>query len=324
MVDRVEDSELVLRVVSAAPAADLVRDLVLVRDDGGALPGFSPGSHLLLRLPDGDSRAYSLVDLDGTAAAPARYRLGVRLEVAGGGGSRHVHGLAPGDRVTVTGPVNQFPLHDGPGPALLVAGGIGVTPIASMATALRAAGRPYRLVYAVRDAGALAFGADLRALHGDALTVHLDSDAGGPLPLAPLIDAAAPDCHLYVCGPRPMIEAARDLAAAAGFGPDRIHFELFEAAAPEADDTAFEVEIASTGQVFAVPPGRSIIEVLEQGGVDLVYDCQRGDCGICQVGVLDGVPDHRDVVLTQAERAAGKLMQICVSRALSPRLKLDL
>ncbi|WP_211341199.1 2Fe-2S iron-sulfur cluster-binding protein [Paracoccus methylarcula] len=121
-----------------------------------------------------------------------------------------------------------------------------------------------------------------------------------------------------------MIDATRRAAEAAGFTPERIHTELFDTPEPEAGDSPFEVEIASTGQVFTVPPGQTIIEVLEENGLDIIYDCQRGDCGICQTAVLEGTPDHRDVVLSEAERAAGDVMQICVSRALSPRLKLDL
>jgi vanillate O-demethylase ferredoxin subunit len=120
-----------------------------------------------------------------------------------------------------------------------------------------------------------------------------------------------------------MIEAARRHAEAAGFPPERIHVELFETAAPQAGDQPFEVQI-NDGRVFTVPPGQSIIAVLEAAGVDLIYDCQRGDCGICQVNVLDGLPDHRDVVLTAAERAGNRVMQICVSRARGGRLVLDI
>jgi vanillate O-demethylase ferredoxin subunit len=121
-----------------------------------------------------------------------------------------------------------------------------------------------------------------------------------------------------------MIDAARKLAEAAGLAPERVHVELFDNASAQEGDAPFEVELASTGQVFAIPPGRSIIDVLEEEGVDLIYDCQRGDCGICQTDVISGIPDHRDVVLSDAERAEGKVMQICVSRAKSARLVLDL
>lgn len=313
-----------LTLTEARPEASAIRCLTLAAPDGGALPGWTPGAHVEVALPDGDLRPYSLVDLDGTAAAPRRYVLGVLREEGGRGGSRQMHALQPGDTVRVTPPKNSFALADGPEPALLIAGGIGITPILSMARALRDAGRPYLMVHAARSAAAMAFADHLRDIHGAALRLHHDDTAGGPLALAPLMAEAAPGTHLYVCGPRPMIEAARETAATAGFTPDRIHFELFETTGAQDGDAPFEVELASSGQVFTIAPGKTIIEVLEAEGIDLMYDCQRGDCGICQTEVLEGVPDHRDVVLTEAERAAGKLMQICVSRARSARLKLDL
>jgi len=315
---------LTLTVTACAPEGARIRRLTLGAPDGGPLPAWTAGAHVEVELPGGDLRPYSLVDLDGTAAAPRAWVLGVLLEPDSRGGSRHMHALQPGDTLRVTPPKNSFALADDPAPALLVAGGIGITPILSMARRLRDAGHPYRLTYAARSAGAMAFADHLRATHGTALTLHHDDTAGGPLPLAPLMAGAAPGAHVYVCGPRPMIEAARAAAEAAGIPPGRIHVELFESAAPQQGDGAFEVELASTGQVLVIPPGQTIIQVLEGAGIDLMYDCQRGDCGICQTGVLEGVPDHRDVVLTEAERAAGKVMQICVSRARSARLKLDL
>jgi len=313
-----------LIVTSAQDVAERVRKLVLAAPDGSALPGFSAGAHVEVRLPDGGSRPYSLVDLAGSTARPDHYVLGVLLEPEGKGGSRYMHALQPGDSVTIGEPKNSFALVDTEAPVLLVAGGIGITPIASMATALNAAGRTYRLVYAGRHAAAMAFADALTAAHGAALTLHSDDTAGGPLALAPLLAGAAPGTHLYVCGPRAMIEAARNIATDRGFAPDRIHFELFEQSAAQAGDTPFDVEIASTGQIFTIPADKTIIEVLEAEGIDLIHDCQRGDCGICQTGLLEGQADHRDVVLSEAERAANTLIHICVSRARSPRLKLDL
>jgi ferredoxin-NADP reductase len=325
---RVEENQLVdrltLRVIEAEPAAERIRRLVLAAPDGAALPAFTAGAHVRVALPDGDERHYSLVDLDGNADAPTSYTLGVLLELESKGGSRYMHGLAPGDTVQVSPPKNDFALVADDAPVLLIAGGIGVTPIVSMATALKAAGRPYRMVYAARNAGAMAFAEALSARHDRALELHRDDEAGGPLDLKPLIEGAEAGTQIYVCGPRPMIEAAREIADAAGIPHDHIHFELFQSSTRSTDESAFEVEVASTGEVHTIPPGRTIIEVLEEAGMDLMYDCQRGDCGICQTDVLEGEPDHRDVVLTEAERASGKVMQICVSRAKTPRLKLDL
>lgn len=313
-----------LRVDRVESPAERIRSVVLVPVNGAALPGYTAGAHMEIHLPDGATRPYSLIDFDGDCAAPAAYRFGVRLEEESRGGSRFMHGLKEGDTVTADVPKNDFPLADGDAPAVLIAGGIGVTPIISMATALKDAGRNYALHYAMRDRSAAAFTDRLDEIHGERLSLHFDDEAGGPLDLKAIIGAADPNAHLYVCGPKPMIEAARQVAEAAGFPNDRIHFELFDAPADQEGDTAFEVEVASTGKVYTIPPGKSIIDVLEEAGEDLIYDCQRGDCGICQTDVLEGEPDHRDVVLSDAERASGKVMQICVSRAKSARLKLDL
>ena len=316
-------TRMTLQVKRAEAAADRV--LALSLEPGqGSLPAYQPGAHVEVSLPDGTTRPYSLIDWAGDADAPAAYHLGVLLEADSTGGSAHMHALQTGDQVSIGAPKNSFALADGDAPALLIAGGIGVTPLISMAAALQARGAAYRFVYAARSPAAMAFRAELEAHHGDALVLHFDDQAGGPLDLATLMQDAAPGTHLYVCGPRGMIEAAREAALQAGFTQDRIHFELFEKAATQDGDQPFEVELASTGQVFSIPPGKSIIDVLEAEGIDLMYDCQRGDCGICQTEVLEGVPDHRDVVLSQAERDGGKVMQICVSRAKSARLKLDL
>ncbi|MHA6345311.1 PDR/VanB family oxidoreductase [Roseivivax sp. CAU 1761] len=311
-VSRIEDAAEAIRAVTLEPLGD------------AALPGYEAGAHVEVDLPDGATRPYSLVDLSGACAKPDVYRLGIRLEPESRGGSRYMHGLAEGDVVRVSAPKNDFPLAGGDAPALLIAGGIGITPIVTMAGAAKAAGRDYRLVYAVRNAAAAAFAEALAEAHGDALTLHRDDAAGGPLDVTAVLAEAPEGAHVHVCGPKPMIEAVKAAAHAADWAADRVHFELFDAAADQAGDTAFEVEIASSGKVYTIPPGKSIIDVLEEAGEDLIYDCQRGDCGICQTEVLEGVPDHRDVVLSPEERERGTLMQICVSRAKTPRLKLDL
>ncbi|MRX48992.1 2Fe-2S iron-sulfur cluster binding domain-containing protein [Paracoccus sp. S-4012] len=317
-------TKLNLTVEAAAEVAQGVRQLVLRAADGAPLPPFTAGAHLRIDLPDGRSNAYSLVDADGRAGAPDSYTLAVLYEAEGKGGSRHMHALQPGHRVTAEGPKNDFPLAEHPGRAILIAGGIGITPILSMAVTLAESGRPYRLHYAARTHAAAAYAEALTARHGAALDLHLDDQAGRFLDVAAVLaDSGAAD-HVYVCGPKPMIQAVRAAAEARGFTSDRIHSELFENPTEQAGDQPFEVELASTGEVLTVPPGRTIIEVLEEAGHDVMFDCQRGDCGICQTTVLEGVPDHRDVVLSEAERAAGDVMQICVSRALTPRLKLDL
>ncbi|WP_419914042.1 PDR/VanB family oxidoreductase [Hoeflea sp.] len=320
-------AELRLVVTSSEAATPQIRTLVLAAENGGALPSFRAGAHIKVHLPEGGERPYSLVNTEPSPDAtqnPTSYRLGVRLEEDSAGGSRYMHGLKEGDVIAATGPENQFAVRDEDAPVTLIAGGIGITPILSMASELSAAGRPFEFHYCGRTRDALAFVEPLKVICGEALTLHYDDEPDTAIDLGAVATSAGADGHLYVCGPRGMIEAVRERAHEAGMDKDHVHFELFTKHDEQVAGGAFEVEISSTGDVFTIPPDRSIIEVLEEAGIDLIYDCQRGDCGICQTGVLDGVPDHRDVILTDEERAANDVMQICVSRAKSDRLVLDL
>ncbi|HBB82947.1 MAG TPA: oxidoreductase [Sulfitobacter sp.] len=310
----------IVREVTAL--TDRISEFQIRAADGSALPAWEAGAHVLFDLPDGDTRAYSLISFDPIPEAPETYRIAVLREPEGKGGSTHMHGLKPGAEITCAVPKNDFALTQG-APAVLLAGGIGITPMISMATTLKAAGQAFDFHYSGRSAPLMAYRDTLRETFGDALHLHCDDDDSA-LNLDAVISSAGAVAHLYVCGPKGLIEAVKAKAEAAGLAPDRIHFELFDAPQEQAGDSAFEVELASSGEVFTIPPGQSIIDVLEAGGVDVMYDCQRGDCGICQCDVLSGTPDHRDVVLSEAERAAGNVMQICVSRARSPRLVLDI
>jgi ferredoxin-NADP reductase len=304
------------------PLTDRVSAFTIEAEGDTALPGYAPGAHVRVTTGEGEARAYSLVDFTDPGSAPAQYTIAVQREDDGKGGSRFMHGLGTGDAVTLGNPKCDFPLAEG-APAVLLAGGIGITPMISMATALRAAGQDMTLHYAGRSRAAMAYADSLKEALGDDLQLHCDDEDDSRLDLEAVI-ASVGERHLYVCGPRGLIDAARDRAEKAGIPHDHIHFELFDNAAHQAGDDSFEVEVASTGEVFTVGPDQSIIEALEAGGVDVMYDCQRGDCGICQTEVISGTPDHRDVVLSEEERASGKVMQICVSRAKSARLVLDL
>ncbi|QFT58824.1 Phenoxybenzoate dioxygenase subunit beta [Sulfitobacter sp. THAF37] len=312
------------KIVDVTPLTDRISSFRIAAADGARLPGYAPGAHVRVTVADGETRAYSLVDFTPPTQAPESYVITVQREDDGQGGSRHMHGLAAGNTVTLAPPRNDFPLDDGNAGSVLLAGGIGVTPMISMATALADRGRAYAFHYAGRSRGMMAYVDVLEDQHGEALRVHCDDDPDTTLDLDAVIASVDAEAHLYVCGPRGMIDAARAKAEAAGMSNDRIHFELFENAAPQVGDTPFEVEIASTGEVHTVAADQSIIEALEAAGIDVIYDCQRGDCGICQCDVISGEPDHRDVVLSAEERASGKVMQICVSRAKSPRLVLDI
>ena len=316
-------------------ATPLVRTFVLENSDGGVLPAFEPGAHLKVQIPGlAEPRCYSLIATcaDTSAfAAPRQYRLGVRLDEAGGGGSRYMHGLAIGDTLTVQGPKNDFPLHACSSQesaerhrTVLIAGGIGITPIASMAAALKHADREFVLHYCGRSRDQLALVEELHTLAGDGLNVHVDDDPLSALNVGALLDTYAPHQHLYVCGPQGMIDAVIAGARQRQWPDTHIHFELFTTAAPLAGDQPFEVELKQSGMVLTIPADKTILEVMEEAGCDPMYDCKRGECGVCQATVLEGTPDHRDYYLSDAEKAEGKLIQICISRAKSERLVLDL
>lgn len=307
-----------LTIAEIKPLTERISAFVLDSADGTALPDWTPGAHIDVST-DAGARSYSLIswpdDTDN------RYHIAVQCEPDGDGGSRAMHALAQGDIIEATAPSNDFELLDDGRPTALLAGGIGVTPLISMATKLASNGRPFVFHYAGRSAGLMAYLDRLKTAFGEAFNAHFDDQA--PLDLPALVSGISGHA-LYICGPKGMIEAARTAAESAGIDAANIHVELFTTVTAGKGDTAFEVELSSSGQVIEVAADKTIIEALEDAGVDLIYDCQRGDCGICQTDVVSGEPDHRDVVLSQAEKDGGKVMQICVSRALSERLVLDL
>ena len=310
----------------------LIRLLRLCPSDGGILPGYSAGSHIRVQvtLADGamDWRHYSLINSVGDLAAtdsPTEYVIAVRREDDGRGGSRYMHErIGKGDIVTIEPPRNDFPLHAGSGGSVLIAGGIGVTPLVSMAARRRAESLPVRLHYAGRSRDLMAFLPELEALLGDDLRIHCDAEAGAPLDVAALLDGCAADERVYVCGPKPLLDAVLAQTAARAWDPQRVHFELFTTDIAEVGDREIEIELAQSGQRFTVRADQSILDCLIENGCDPMFDCKRGECGVCATPVLDGEIDHRDYVLTDSEKAEGNVMQICVSRAKGARLVLDI
>jgi vanillate O-demethylase ferredoxin subunit len=314
-----------LVVVAVTPEAPNIRSLVLARPDGSPLPGWEAGAHIDLWLPTGDTRSYSLVNTCGELAAttnPASYRLAVRLEEKSKGGSAFMHALKPGDTVKASLPKNHFALSATDEEVVLVAGGIGITPIISMAARLSAQGKPYRLVYAGRSQAHLAFLDEISRLCGPRLHMHCD-DLSGTCDLPALLKSLASQ-PLYVCGPTPMIDAAIAAAERLGWQQGRLHFEVFTAPAVIDGDAAFEVVLKQSGKRVQVPAGQTILDAVTAAGENPMSDCRRGDCGLCQAAVLEGIPDHRDYYLSSKERASNTLIQICVSRSKTPVLVLDL
>jgi ferredoxin-NADP reductase len=321
-----------LRVAEARDLNALIRLLRLRAGDGVVLPGYSAGAHLRVRveLPDGsaDWRHYSLINFARDAdacAAPTEYVIAVRLDDEGRGGSRFMHQrVQVGQLLTIEAPKNEFPLREHAGCAVLVAGGIGITPLISMAAQRVAARLPVRLHYAGRSRALMAFVPELQGLLGDALKLHVDDEAGAALNVDALLDACAPDDHLYVCGPKPMLDSLLACTQARGWTRERVHFEVFSAPTVDTRDHAFEVVLAQSKRSITVPADRSILDCLIDGGMDPLYDCKRGECGVCGTPVLEGEIDHRDYVLSALERREGRVMQICVSRCKGARLVLDL
>ncbi|MFO1270439.1 MAG: PDR/VanB family oxidoreductase [Rubrivivax sp.] len=321
-----------LRVAEARLLNPLIRELRLVAPDGAPLPGFAAGAHLRVQVaPAGGAcgwRHYSLVNLSpaaGATAAPGEYVIGVRLEAQGRGGSRFMHeGVQPGDTLVVEGPKNDFPLQPTAGTTVLVAGGIGITPVASMAAQCKSEGRPVRLHYAGRSRALMAWLPELQALLGDELRVHADDEAGAPLDVEALLEACGPQDTLHVCGPKVMLDQVLAKTQARGWPHGRVHFELFTEAAAATGDQPFEVVLAQSGKTFTVPAGQTLLDCLVEHGCDPLFDCKRGECGVCSTPVIEGEVDHRDYFLSDSEKKSNKLMQICISRAKGARIVLDL
>lgn len=321
-----------LRVIGARNLTELIREFRLVSAEDSPLPGFTAGSHVRVQvsLPDGrsDWRHYSLIEfsrLSGAIESPTEYHIAVRREAQGRGGSLFMHErVQVGDTLVVEPPRNEFPLLDVDGPTLLIAGGIGITPMASMAARLRSTARPVRLFYAGRSLKEMAYVPDLRGLLADDLIVHCDDEQGGPLDVDAILEQSGASSHVYVCGPKALLDAVLVKSQARGWSSDRIHFELFSAQMPEVGDQPIELTLARSGRTLVVPADQSILDCLIENGCDPLYDCKRGECGVCGIGVVEGDVDHRDYVLSELERRSNTVIQICVSRAKSHRLILDL
>ena len=325
------EATLQLKVRSVEALHPLIRRVDLAAGDGSVLPAFTAGAHVRVQvqLPGGelDWRHYSLVNLDTAEVAtqrPRSYTLAVRLEPEGRGGSRFMHQLKPGDAVTVQAPRNEFALTEHRGTTLLVAGGIGVTPLTAMPAERKRQRRPVRMVYASRSREQMAFLSPLRELLGNQLSLHADQDVGRPLDLASLLDTCGPDDVLYVCGPQPMLDSILAGAQARGWARERVKFEIFSAPAAQSNDHAFDLVLNRSGQTLRVASDQTILDCVEMHGFDALSDCRRGECGVCVVDVVEGEVDHRDHVLSSAEKSSGKVIQICVSRAKGQRLVLDL
>ncbi|MFC5906004.1 PDR/VanB family oxidoreductase [Streptacidiphilus monticola] len=320
MVDSSGAAELL--VAAAEPVAEGVLLLTLADPEERPLAPWTPGAHVDLLLDNGLVRSYSLC---GDPADPYRYQVAVLLDPQSRGGSAFVHRelATPGTRVRVGLPRNHFALA----PAeryLFVAGGIGITPLLPMIRAAEATRADWRLVYAGRSLAAMAFRDELARSYGEGrVTLAPKLETGRRPDLAALLaEAAAEGRTVYCCGPERMVDAVA--AACAGWPEGRLRTERFRAEV-SADGSEFEVELARSGLSAKVPDGLSILDALEDAGfAEAAFSCREGTCGSCETRVLAGEPDHRDAVLSEAERETAETMMICVSRARTPHLVLDL
>ena len=287
----------------------------------GAFAPAAPGAHLKIGVQiEGrpDTRSYSIFETNA-----GFYRIAVKRLPDSRGGSAYMHNLKVGARLEVAGPANHFALRLGAPGYLLVAGGIGITAILSHALALARAGAPLRMVYGAQTRAALVFAQTLGERLGERFESFLDAE-GRRIDLAAEIAALAPGGEAYVCGPVPMLEAAKRLWRDAGRPMDLLRFETFGASG-RWPAGAFKAKIPRLGREIDVAANQTLLQALEQAGIAMIYDCRKGECGLCALTVLavDGVIDHRDVFFSEDEKAAGERLCTCVSRVHGASLTLD-
>lgn len=317
-------SQLSLQVMTKNPEAEGICSFELASPLGQELPDFSAGAHIDVHVGAGLIRQYSLC---GDPAERHRWRIAVLREPSSRGGSSGLHErLNVGDTLRVSAPRNLFELFP-TGPSLLLAGGIGITPLLSMARALHRGGRPFEMHYCARSASRMAFRREIEAAaFASQVRFHADDGAASQkLDLDTLLGHATADTHLYVCGPGGFMDHVLAGARRHGWPEHRLHREYFAAAPVDTSvDTAFEVHLARQRTRCSVPAGKTVLEVLLAAGVDVPSSCEAGVCGTCATRVLEGIPEHRDSFLTDEERRANDQFTPCCSRSRTPVLVLDL
>jgi vanillate O-demethylase ferredoxin subunit len=314
-----------VKIVGRRLEAQGIVSLTLADPNGAPLAAFEAGAHIDLEVKPGLIRQYSLCR---PATPDGLYHIAVLNDPNSRGGSVAAHGLASGDCVRISEPRNAFPLTRSAPLSVFFAGGIGVTPLLCMAETLHAEGEAFALHYCARAADQAAFVDHLRdGPFADRVHLHFDDGpAAQRLNLATVLADLDRSVHLYVCGPPGFMAWVIDTAEGAGWPSAQVHREYFkaDALASAPSDSAFTVKLASSGQAIAVAADQTLIAALQAAGVDIPVSCEAGVCGTCLIGVIEGEPDHRDLYLTSAEKAAGDQMLPCCSRAKSATLVLAL
>jgi vanillate monooxygenase ferredoxin subunit len=307
------------------PEARDINSFELISATGDTLPAFAPGSHIDVEIAPGLTRQYSLCNGPGDAR---RYLIAVKREPESRGGSLAMHErVKEGDTLTVSAPRNNFALAPTAKHHLLLAGGIGVTPILAMARHLLAQGASFDVQYFTRSFEHTAFRDVFAAPEFKSkIAFHYGLEPEGLRAyLRKLLWHRPAEAHMYLCGPRPFMDLV-EATAAATWPPESVHLEYFVADPRSLANSrdAFEVKLARSGGTYTIPAGQTIVQALAACGIRIETSCEQGVCGTCLTGVLEGTPDHRDVFLTDAEKRANDRMTTCVSRAKTPQLVLDL
>jgi vanillate O-demethylase ferredoxin subunit len=306
------------RIRSVCWEADHILGFRLEPLRGTHFPMFTAGAHVEVTLQPGMKRSYSLLN---DPSERDVYEIGVQLDPESRGGSQHIHEhWRPGQVIEVSEPRNLFPLKEDARHSILIAGGIGITPMLSMMARLEHLGRSWELHYAVRSRNRAAFLERLERLPNVQVTIDDEPDTPR-LDLKRLIASVGADSHVYCCGPSGMLTAFREHGGVLG---ERMHFEYFSADTEVACDGGYSLQLRRSGKVIEVASGETMLDALLGAGVDVGFACFEGVCGSCRVPVLDGVPDHRDQFLTQAEKDANKAVMACCSGARTPSLTLDI
>lgn len=309
-----------LRLTASQYLARNTLALTFEDPEGERLPAADAGSHVALILPNGLTRQYSLLE-SSNSLTQRSYVIGVKLDPQSRGGSRYIHEtMRVGDLVQVETPRNNFPLDEDAEHTVLVAGGIGITPILCMARRLKEIGKSPRIYYSCRDRVDVAYAEELKTFEGS--LVHVDADVGTFLNIEDVVKREPASAHFYCCGPGPMLEAFEK--ACSTLPPEQVHVEYFSAKHEAALDGNYVVELRKSGKTLSVPQGKTILNVVREAGVPISYSCEEGVCGACEVRVLEGEPDHRDAILSEPEKASNKTMIICCSGCKGDRLVLDL
>ena len=311
-----------VQIKSISDLTPSIRSYELVAEEGAELPMFTAGSHIDVILENGLTRQYSLSNCD---SERHHYVIGVLNDLHSRGGSSFIHDqLKIGDRVHISEPRNLFPIHQNTNQAILFAGGVGITPILSMAYNLKRRGVPFKLYYFVKDEPSIAFREILNQYFSEEIHFHIDSDSNQHIDIDDVLRKPALNQHLYVCGPNGFMDFIFKTAEKYQWSNDHLHKEHFSANSIDYCNSDFSVKIASTGQLIEIAVDESVTEALEKNGFSIPVSCEQGICGTCLTNVIEGEPDHRDMLLTDEERASNKVFTPCCSRSKSKILVLDL